>query len=47
MAVFGTCVDSNASDIALEIAMKDSVDSLPPDILSALRYIVSFFLSTF
>jgi hypothetical protein len=47
MAVFGTCVDSNASDIALEIAINDSVDSLPPEILSALRHIVQFFLLAF
>jgi len=36
MAVFGTFVDSNAEDITLEMAMNDSVDSLPPFKIAAL-----------
>jgi hypothetical protein len=31
--VFGTSVDSKAAEITFEIATKDSVDSLPPNIL--------------
>jgi hypothetical protein len=30
MAVFGTSVDSRAAEMTLEIAINDSVDSLPP-----------------
>ena len=30
MAVFGTWVFSNAAEMTFEIAMNDSVDSLPP-----------------
>jgi hypothetical protein len=30
IAVLGTCVDSRASEITFDIAIKDSVDSFPP-----------------
>jgi hypothetical protein len=33
IAVFGTSVDSNADEMTFEIAMNDSVDSLPPKVL--------------
>lgn len=36
MAVLGTFVDSNAEEITFEMAMNDSVDSLPPFRIAAL-----------
>lgn len=35
IAEFGTSVVARAADMALEIAMKDSVDSFPPILESA------------
>lgn len=34
MAVFGTSVDSRAVEMTFEIAMNDSVDSFPPEMIS-------------
>jgi hypothetical protein len=30
IAVFGTCVETSASEMTFDIALKDSVDSFPP-----------------
>jgi hypothetical protein len=38
MAVFGTAVDSKALEMTVDMAMNDSVDSLPPGTLLLLKW---------